>query len=401
MKHIQIIFLTLLMTNFFGATSFNNTILLGVMLPFVFLEIGKKALFKRDILFMLLGLVLNMIACQYFRDQSIFATFRASANFIYLFFYFVLRYINPSIKETEKAILILIVLFCIAYIVQYIVYPTVIFRGAAVEYSEDIRIRLAGGGLSSLGFFMGLNKYLEGKDKKYLFLIFLSIIPIFLMGFRTMLGALAIFSFILFIRMYGFSWKLFLYGVLGIVIVVVLLQIPIFADKLNSMLERQETDNFSNSDYVRVVNFQYYTQQHFKTVWEYLLGSGMPFEKTSAYARSMLRLQERGIFYVDFGLLGLSWILGVIPVLFMVIYSVRAFLLKVKSQYYYLGIWFIYLVGISFTTVEFYREGNFVIQALVLFLVEKAYNQNILSKKPKKEQSSKNEEKISILLEKF
>lgn len=400
MKHIQIIFLTLLMTNFFGATSFNNTILLGVMLPFVFLEIGKKALFKKELLFLLLGLVINMLACQYFRDQSIFSTFRASANFIYIFFYFVLRYINPTLKETEKAILILVVLFCVAYIVQYIVYPTVIFRGAAIDYSDDIRIRLAGGALSSLGFFMGLNKYLEDKDRKYLLLVFLSIIPIFLMGFRTMLGALVIFSFILFIKTYGFSWRLFLYGVLGIGAVIVLLQIPIFADKLNSMMERQQTDNFSNSDYVRVVNFQYYTQKHFNSVLEYLLGSGMPFENTSAYARSMLRLQERGIYYVDFGLLGLSWILGIIPVLIMLVYSIKAFLIKVKSQYYFLGIWFIYLAGISFTTVEFYREGNFVIQALVLFTIEKAYRQKVLSEKIKRSETSKEQYTI-ILPEKF
>ncbi len=389
------------MTNFFGATSFNNTILLGLMLPFVVLEIGKKALFKKEIILLLLGLMLNLLACQYFRDQSLFSTFRASANFIYIFFYFVLRYINPTLKETEKAMFILIILFCIAYIVQYIVYPTVIFRGAAIEYSEDIRIRLAGGGLSSLGFFMGLNKYLEEKDRKYLFLVFLCIIPIFLMGFRTMLGALVIFSFILFIKTYGFSWKLFLYGVLGIGVVLVLLQIPIFADKLNSMMERQQTDNFSNSDYVRVINFQYYTQQHFNSVLEYLLGSGMPFENTSAYARSMMRLQERGIFYVDFGLLGLSWILGIIPVLLMITYSIKAFLIKVSSQYYFLGIWFIYLVGISFTTVEFYREGNFVIQALVLFMVEKAYRQRILSEKKQKEQIVVTEQYPIILPDKF
>ena len=89
-------------------------------------------------------------------------------------------------------------------------------------------------------------------------------------------------------------------------------------------------------------------------------------------------LANRGIYWVDFGLLSLSWVLGIPAVLGMILYSIKASFLKVSSEYYYLGIWFMYLVASSFTTAEFFREGNFIVQALALYLVEKVNKQYLL-----------------------
>ena len=86
----------------------------------------------------------------------------------------------------------------------------------------------------------------------------------------------------------------------------------------------------------------------------------------------MYGLKGRGIDWTDLGLLSLSWMIGLITVLAMIAYSIKAFLLKVPSEYYYIGVWFIYLVIVSFTTAEFFRSGNFIVQALALYLVEKA-----------------------------
>ena len=76
-------------------------------------------------------------------------------------------------------------------------------------------LRLAGQGFSSLGYFFALNKYLKNtKNIFYLLFSFLCFGMIFLMGFRTMLVMIAIFTFIMIIRVKGFKWGLLLYAVL-------------------------------------------------------------------------------------------------------------------------------------------------------------------------------------------
>jgi hypothetical protein len=380
MKYFVVIFFTLLLTNFFGATALGSTILLGIVLPLVVLEFSKKSVFKGYIIILFLGLSMSIISCYYYRAQPIFQTFRATAPYYYIIFYFMLKYINLPIQSTEKALTTLFLIFCACYIIQYLIFPTILFSGAQNEKlaTEDLRIRLTGQGFSSLGYFFGLNKFLKDKKKIYhLLLAILCFGVIFLMGFRTMMVMIAIFSLILVIRVKGFSWKLLVYTLLLCGVFIAFLQIPVFAYKIDSMLGRQQENVLTNKDYIRVIQFQYYTQEHFKSVWEYIFGSGVPaleIGQTSRYSTYMSGLLDRGLTWVDFGLLSISWIIGIISVLAMIGYSIKAFLLKVPSDYYYLGIWFIYLISSSFTTAEFYRSGNFIVQALALYLVEKVHN---------------------------
>jgi hypothetical protein len=314
-----------------------------------------------------------MISSYYFREQTIIESFKASVVFFYIMFYFMLRQIKPSIVQMESAIFTIVVIFCLCYIIQFLIYPTVIFSGAEMEFSEDIRIRLMAQGFSSLGYFFGLNNFIIGKRKNSnLFLLLLCFSVIFLMGFRTMLAGIVFFTCILFFRIYGFSWKFFSVGLLAVGVFIAIIQIPVFADKINIMLERQETQNLANSDYIRVIGFLYYTQDHFKNIWEFILGSGMPFEGT-VYGNYMTGLINEGIYYEDWGLIGLSWLIGIIPVFFMIFYGIKAFILNVKKEYYYIGIWFLYLIITSITTMEFYRAGNFVVQAIALYMVEQIY----------------------------
>lgn len=383
MKIFVVILTSLLLTKFFGATSISNTLLLLALLPFVILEINEKSIFKIYIFAILLGIILNIISCYFYSGQSLIESFKASVIFFYIMFYFMLRRIKPSLIQMENALLVLVVILCICYIVQFLIYPVVIFSGAKDEYTDDIRIRLVAQGFSSIGYFWGLNNFLLGKGKIInILLALLCLTVIFLMGFRTMLAGIVFFSIVLVIRIYGFSWKNLTISLLAIGIFIALIQIPVFADKINYMLERQETQNFNNSDYIRISEFQYFTQNHFQNTLEYILGSGMPFEETS-YGNKMTNLEDRGIYYDDWGLLGLSWLLGVIPVLLMIFYSIKAFILKVNKEHYYIGIWFLYLVFTSFTTAEFYREGNFVVQAIALYMVEQVqvfHRQNYTAK---------------------
>lgn len=385
MKLTIIIFSSLVFTNFFGATTISNTILLSTLLPFVFLGLAEKSLFKTHIIAILIGLFFNMMSCYYYREQSVFDTFKASVVFYYIIFYFVLRKIKPSLNQIEKSLFILVLIFCIGYLIQFAVYPTVIFKAMKGEFTDEVRIRLAGQGFASLGYFFCLNNLLVGKRKTInILLFFLCLSVIFTLGFRTMLAALAICTLIITIRYYGFSLRIFGYGILATIVFIAIIQLPIFDKVVNTMLERQSTENFSNPDYIRITQFLYFTKDHFHSTLEYLFGSGMSFEGTK-YQDYMDGLSDSGIYFDDWGLWGLSWIIGIGPVLFMIAYALKAFRLKVEKENIYIGIWFLYLVLVSLTTGEFYRSGNFIVQAIALYMVEKAHIQKNIKLRLKKQ----------------
>ena len=381
--YITIVFI-LMLINFFGATSIPNVILLGLLIPFAIIEFKHRSIFKWYIVATFIGLLLSMISCYVFRKQSIPDTFKSSAYIMYLMFYFALKNFKLSLSSMEKILHAIIILFCLSYIVQFIVFPTVIFKGVEVKLdstSVDLRFRLYAQGLSSLGIFFGINKFISTKNWKYLITAILCFIVILLMAFRTFLILIVVFSIFTIIRIKGKKIKSTLIALVSIsILFITLTQIPVINEKLTFMMDRNKDQNFSNPQYIRILSFNYYTQRHFKNGIEYFFGSGMPAEK-SRYGLYIQSLVDKGFYYQDLGLIGLSWIIGIPAVLVMIAYSIKAFRIKVNKNNYYLGIWFVYLVLASLTSMEFFRNGMFVIHAYVFVMLEKAQHQMEYSEK--------------------
>lgn len=379
---IPLSILVLFFLTFFGTVDITNTLLLILILPFVIIGIRRTYLFKKIIICLLAGLIMSMISSFIFRGQDFLSSFKASPVILMILFYFLICYIHPSIRNTEKSIVILVLIFDIIYILQFILYQRgIVFLPMNEDImnseGEDVRFRMIGSGLATLGIFLGATKFLTLKDKKWLIIMCLSLLVILLMAFRTMIAFSVLFLFFLVLKIKGVKREtLFIFAGAAIV-ALLLLQIPVISDKVDYMWEKQFGDNaesLSNKDYIRNVTLYYYLYEYFKSPFEYFFGTGLSIPGTNLY-KTFEYLGSMGIFYMDWGLLGLSWMIGVIPVLCMIVYSVKSFRLKVNPQYYYVGFWFMYLVLSSITTAEFFREGNFIVQALCLYMVEIAHKQ--------------------------
>ncbi|RZF58945.1 hypothetical protein [Sphingobacterium corticibacterium] len=282
----------------------------------------------------------------------------------------------------NHAILWLTVIFCFCYLLQYIIYPTVLFRGAQEDFSHDVRIRLAGQGIVSLGFFLSLNRLLvtDRLKLKYLAIMSACVGVMILMGFRTVLLALLIISFVMVITIKGFNFRLTLYLLGFLIIGGFFSQMPFVQDKIQAMQERQETDNMSNDNYIRVLQLEYYLNEHFKDSKEFVFGSGIPaLNDNGNYSKYMNILLDSGLTWVDFGLFSISWLIGIPTVLMMIWYSIMCVSKRVSVNNRFLGFWFLFLLLISFTTAEFFRSGNFVIQSVVFYYIELANKSYLFS----------------------
>lgn len=141
------------------------------------------------------------------------------------------------------------------------------------------------------------------------------------------------------------------------------------SERITNRFEQSAGEDFSNKDYIRVIQYEYFTQKHFKNDIEHFFGSGMPEQRT-AYGKDQNELAKAGIFYVDWGIIGMSWMLGVITLVGMIGYMVVAIIKSWKMEPY-IPMWLIYMLLVSVTTGEFIRDGSFIVQALVLALITK------------------------------
>jgi len=393
-KVLILILITLILLDFFGGYGRGQTVIIFFLIPFIFFEYHNISIFKRYIMIFMFGLFLSMLSSQYFRGQKIMTSLPVYTDLFAIIYYFFVKSLNPKIEILEKVLLVLIILFIGIYIISYFTYPDGIFSrifiGEQRDYGEDVRIRIMGQGLASLGYFFALNKLLLQKRKNvlYIAILFACALIIFLMGFRTILAFLVPFTIYLVYKCYGFSGRLLRMSILSIIAIIIFINIPIIDEKINFILDRNKNENFQNEDYVRIAQFIYFTHDHFKNGIEYMLGSGLPqlgneeFNiKASQYGIYMQGLVDNGINWVDFGLLSMSWMVGLLPIVTLIAYCIKAIRLNVRKEYLYVGIWFLFLVIISFTTMEAIRPGNLALHAIGLVLVELASKDLIIFKR--------------------
>jgi hypothetical protein len=366
-----------------------SVVVMCLLLPIAIRATKIKLNFSGYVIGVFLMLLLNMIVCNIYSGQS-YALYISGTEFINivgLLTYFVVPFFSKNISSIEKSLMLVAKIFCIIYIIQYFLVPYDIKLFIKEDYevldASLARFRLAGQGFASLLVFYSLNKFQFDKNKMRLVHLFLGLLVLILLNFRTQI---LLTIMIIFWMLYSFkpSFGKYLKITFGlVVIVVVLLKIPLIQTKVDQMLERQETgQTLDNDDYVRNKAFFYYTFVLPTSTTESVFGLGLPNER-SKYGQKIRNIKLKGLIWADLGLYGFALVAGFPAVVLMILYSYRAIRSKIPYQYRYIKMWFLFLIVGSLLSREFYREGAFAIQGVVLFLIdlilirEKYENRNI------------------------
>ena len=265
-------------------------------------------------------------------------------------------------------------LFFVLYIIEYLIFPKELVTIIAGKNTH--RIRLIGEIVNSLAFFFCLNRFLLHKSMVDFFIILCCIIIYFMLGFRIMLAAAFVSSAILFFRLFCFAIKKILVASIFLFTLgVILSQTKLVQNTVEDMMSRQETDSYSNDDYIRLAQLAYYMDFHFNSEVERLFGSGHP-NPSSSYGKFMeYDEDDRNAMlksgYNDWGLIGQSWLVGPITIIIFVLMMVKCVIVSWKGEkkYYYIGAWYIFLLLISVNNMEVLRQGSMAYHALIFYLV--------------------------------
>lgn len=377
MKVLLYIFAFLFCFRFMGIISVPSTTIACCILLLSILNYKKGLPLNKYIIALGVCIIFNAFSCLYFNDQSLLSSFRASNDFFNLALCWFFYNWDLSLKQWEKALWWICLCFGICYIIQYLVYPSIIFSGQIRTEGPEQRMAIFGQGLASFSVLFGINKYFLTHNIKYIVIILTGLFAVFGCGYRTMLLALLVNTFILVIRL-GISKRTIISFVLIIITIYFFVnEIDFIQDQITNMTNRQEVlDNNGFKNDPRYLNIIYHYTSYFKNPIEMILGSGMPFDGTKYYD-FIQKLNYSCYHYSDWGLIGLSWLLGIPAVIVMVAYSINIFRTKVSKEYLYIGTYFFNIVTSSITTHEFYIDQNYVVQAIlfcVFMKILKKYN---------------------------
>lgn len=387
--HIFIIFLILLLSSFWRLVVAES--LIGRFVPYIgiaaftyyYYKTGKqKNFYSKYILYYLIGVFASCVYCRIFHQQGVFPTLVASYSCLGLGGFYLFSKYKLSYKDSIIILRNISVLFCICYIVQWLLYPLAIFATANDEFNvtdDAFRMRLPGSICGYILLFMGLNNYLLTKRKKELAFAILGAVPILIQGFRSLIF-LTLFAVIYMIFIIQKRSSKMIFYLAGFFIVLALsTNIPIVQKKIDEMAYRQERgDTFSNKDYVRNIALVYYWDVVHNKPLEHVFGGGYPrgvkysrteqYQAKTAYADAHMVANSMGLWWIDLGLVGLSFVIGIPTVLLLVLLVLYCFFKSRSLDICFIRcVLIVVFLGSIITSMEIYRSGNLIILSLLFY----------------------------------
>lgn len=342
--------------------------------------VQKPGKYKKAIIIYFVFFIISAFSCLHYEKQSLASTFSSLGclNLFPVLSYFIFLSGKYSIRNIEKAIVISYITFTICLAIQITLKAEGLFH--MITYNDETnRFTMYGQLIAYIGLFYFYGKYLFSNKYKYILYTLPGFILVFTGGYRTQLVAI-----ILALALFTYKVKkiaIIKYIFIFLVFAAVLFQIPTVQSSINNMVSRQISgQTLSNSDYIRVIQLNYFTKEHFKSPVEYVLGSGIP-NPTSEYGKPFYTLDPSiGPYngWPDWGIIGLSWMIGLPAILALLIPIFRIIKHKCNNKIVYIKYLYIFILLSSISTVEFYGAGSFFFHGLLFFLYESYYRQSAL-----------------------
>lgn len=391
--------LILLLCNCFGVVFLSvyalNYVFALILFIFAFIERKKKNEYSKLIFFYLIFVLLSCLYSALFNGQNIVKTIVASYPCLGILSYFIAAHYKLTSEKLILTIKIICIAWCCSYLLQWLIYPTILFATALNEVNitdDEFRMRMPCSICAYLLFSWGINGLvLRKKIGENILYTLLGFLPILIMGFRslTVLSVLCAILLITFVTKKFF--KSIMFGISFLFLMYLSYNIPIVHDKVNEMVERQEAgQDFSNSDYIRYIEYDYFTEIIFIKPAERLFGGGYPvMDSSTEYGRKMYDSSYKyNMYWVDLGLIGLSFIIG-IPAVCLLVWIVFLMIknCSAKDMQFLRFSLLVVLVGSIVTSMELFRSGNLLIVGVILYYIESQY---ILRKRVVKYQKDEN-----------
>jgi hypothetical protein len=297
--------------------------------------------FSIPILLLLIAAIISGICAFLFWHQNLFNSFVALTFFLSYLLFFFLGSLKLSIRDVEKIIIILGILYISAHLYSFLSYPQLVFGQIRLDINRGFpRIILPGWGFLFLLSFYAMGKYLKTHLFFWLIMLIITIVFIILTLTRQLIAV----SF-LFLSLFALYKAKQLYKIGAVIVIAsifsIISQMSFF--KLLSDQTISEASNFENN--IRVKSAEFYLNNFSPNIFTKVLGNGEPYD--SAYNDYMTYLElGLGFFTSDIGYIGLYIKFGLLAIVAYLVLILRTIKIQASDDYLYCK-YFLYFVFVT------------------------------------------------------
>lgn len=298
--------------------------LLIVMDAIYFRQEGFPKKYALPIILIFAGVFISMFAARWGHDQSYTTTLIAQRFMYFYLLYWALHAIKIDTKSLESIIIWLGVTYSVFYLIQFFVYPNIVFDVRVAEDRGTIRIFLSGFGFLILAYFLTLSKTFKEFTPARIFYIILFLSIIILMGTRQVILSVVLITmlFVLFSRLVKSRILVFTMVVLSLIPLFI-----IFQDIFISLIDLSKNQSEALAENTRIRSATFFLTQLFPDTYAYYTGNGAD-SSNSNYGLSIQMYKDLyGFYQSDLGIIGdytkfgVLFVIGVFWILFKIIFS--------------------------------------------------------------------------------
>lgn len=346
---------------------------LAVMILFILIdyiynrEERIQTLFSKEIGFMLLAVLLSMYIANTEQDQSYTTTFIAQRYMYFYIFYFFLH--GLRIRPNDLVIIIVGfgILISLLYLLQYILYPTILFNVRISDERGTLRIFFPGQSFVFMTFFFSLLKFFDKYKYPWLILTGLTFVIIILLGSRLILLTSALIAGYFMITSDKVKSKLLLIPV-GIIALLVFLFI--FRGIFTQLIDISKGQQVNFADDVRIRAATFFLTEFFPSTLSYFLGNGAE-SLNSPYGMWVYQIREDFNFYQgDVGIIGDYTQFGIIFVITAASIYIKTLSAKYPYQYKFLYYYMLFISLLMLTSGDFGNVSAYIPVLIIMYILD-------------------------------
>jgi hypothetical protein len=346
-----------------------GSMLLLMILHFVYTSerVSVNRYFAWPVLLIFVSAFLSMFSAYIFHEQDFSVTLLAQRALYFYLFYFLLHQLKPELEDLETIFIMLGILYIFLYLIQFILYPKIIYDAFITESRGTIRIYMAGANYMAAAFFIYVQSFLRTIKFKYL-IFSLVIFSFFILNGGRQTVVIMSFVFILFLILDKRVKSRFFLAFLGMIGAFALFML--FRDIFAALVMQSQSDVSVGEEYIRIRAARYYLTEFNNNPWLYIAGNGA-YGTGSNYGKQIeYNALIHQFFIGDIGIIGNYVLYGALFVFGVLTICLRSLTLKIESRYDYIKYMFIAII-LSLLTGGVFSHADFIVFiCCVLYIID-------------------------------
>ena len=320
--------------------------------------------FSTPILLLITAILISAFSAAFFWHQDLLYSFLGISIYLGYCLFFLLISWRQNVQEIEGIIILMGVLYIIAYAISFYFYPLLLF-GSEGSFDRGFQtIHLPGMGFLFLFSFYSLSQLYKKRKYWWLIIYIITLVFITMRLTRTLIACSFILSAVYIMRKSSYFNKviaaLFIVGFIYMVT-----QMNFF--KLLVGETKSQTENIS--DDIRVQSALFYMNDFSPNTFTRIFGNGEPAGGSNYSRYNYYVKQELGFYQSDIGYLGLYSKFGVLAILAFLILLYRTYRISIADEYLYCK-YFIYFILLTNLIIDASFNASFIPSiALALYIL--------------------------------